>query len=360
MFYEQLLRVTNTFDTELIGELDFWLATLPANRTNNISASLVSSKFGISLSVAKILLKILSDEGILKKHFMGKCPECDMTIKIIKEEELHDFLENPQAFCGNCFKDVYLTIDDVYVAYTRVRKPDATEDEIAKEILKRLNIEEITENFSSADSLVNNRFDLYEAYYRPDESAYDELEQLLLALDYDYGKNTTAKGAAYEKLVLVILKLICGFSGTNSIKTFTNQFDCTIACPNSFTILTVFSYLTPYFIIECKNEKKTASNTYFHKLSSIMDGTDAKVGMVFSREHASKEARGIAYTQYLINKNIKNGKIMLSFDDNDLDLIIRKRENVLKYIDFKILELTTNAKNAEYEMFKTTNGTTIV
>lgn len=63
----------------------------------------------------------------------------------------------------------------------------------------------------------------------------------------DYGKNTTAKGEALEKLVLEIFNQIKYVRGTNDIKTVTNQFDCTALCGFDTGFLSVFSYLTPYF-----------------------------------------------------------------------------------------------------------------
>lgn len=43
-------------------------------------------------------------------------------------------------------------------------------------------------------------------------------------------------------------------------------------------------------------------------------------------------------------------------DDDDLEILIDKCENLLEYFDFKVMELTTNSRNASYEMFKRTNG----
>ena len=124
---------------------------------------------------------------------------------------------------------------------------------------------------------------------------------------------------------------------------------------------TIMQLLTPYFIIECKNEMKksgegkTPSNTYFHKLSDIMSSNEAKLGIVLSRGKASAEDISIAYNNYLINKNMKQPKIMLSLSDTDLDALIDKKVNLLDYLSFKKDILTMNAKNATFEMFEEKN-----
>ena len=356
MFYKQFSKIIDTFDVDLISDLDYWLGTIPENRTDNITASFISSKFEISIASAKILLEFLFEEGILDKQYIVKCPECDMIAIKIEENEMLNFLKEPEIFCNDCFLDYSITIHNIFTAYRRVKKPDMPENEITEEIYKRLKLKGTKRNFSVADSLANNKFDIYSLYYKPDESAYYEMERLFEKLNDDYGSNTTKKGRVFEELVLKIFKLIKEISGTNQFKTNTNQFDCTLSCNVTFPIPNVFNYLAPYFIVECKNEKDTPSNTYFHKLSSIMSTNEAKVGIIFSRKKASNVDQDIAFQQYLLNRDKSISKILLSFSDDDLELIIKKKENILKYLDFKILELTSNGKYANYEMFKTTNG----
>lgn len=145
----------------------------------------------------------------------------------------------------------------MYIAYKVILQPDVTEDEIARAIEKRLNQGENTKiNFSQADSLSNNILTLYEAFYNPSESAYEKFKELRGKLDLDYGKNKTAKAKALEVLILEIFNQIKYVRGTNEVKTKTNQFDCTLLCGIDSMYPSVFNYLSPCFIIECKNEKK--------------------------------------------------------------------------------------------------------
>ncbi|HEX9060264.1 MAG TPA: hypothetical protein VF941_08795, partial [Clostridia bacterium] len=281
--------------------------------------------------------------------------ECNMPLEKVTLDELADFLMNP-VFCANCFEEYMVSPNNIYTVYKRKIKPDVSEDEINLEILKRLNFSK-DENFNRADSLIDKTFDLYNAFYRPNESAYIEFKEMREALDLDYGNNTTAKGKALEELVLKLFKNVRFVRGTNEIKTYTNQFDCTIISPTATCYPSIFNLLTPYFIIECKNEPNTTpSNTYFNKLLSIMNTNEAKVGIVFSRKPAGVESQKIAYHHYLLEKKSSKGIYMISMCDNDLKTLIDEQENLLKLIDYKIMELTTNARNASFEMFKQTYG----
>ncbi len=356
MFYKQFLKIIDT-NSDFVTEFDYWLATIPESKQENISASFISARFKVPYSLADYILKFAKSVGILEEYYLVQCPDenCNMPLEKVSLNELAEVLMKP-IFCTNCFKEYMISPSNIYTVYKRKIKPDVSEDEINVEIIKRLNFSD-NGNFNQADSLDFRNFVLYDAFYNPNESAYDNLKEMRKALDYDYGKNTTAKGNVLEVLALELFKYIKFVTGTNKIKTYTNQFDCTLGVPVVTIYPSVFNYLAPYFIVECKNEPdKTPSNTYFHKLSSILEGNEANVGIVFSREPAARESREIAYQQYLLNKRTKNGKYMISMSDDDLKIIINDCENLLQYIDFKIMELTTNSKNARFEMFKQTEG----
>ena len=62
-----------------------------------------------------------------------------------------------------------------------------------------------------------------------------------------------------------------------------------------------------------------------------------------------------SFSNYLINKNMKQPKIMLSLSDTDLDALFDKKVNLLDYLSFKKDILTMNAKNATFEMFEEKN-----
>lgn len=357
MFYKQFSKIIDSINPEFVEDFDYWLATIPDSKQDNISASLISSRFNVPYSLADIILKFCYKEGILEQYYLIQCPneDCNMPLEKVTLNELAEVLMNP-VFCTNCFKEYSISPNNILTVYKRKVKPDISEDQINIEILKRLNFSDNV-NFNKADSLEQNKIVLYSAFYNPDESAYKKFNEMRKALDFDYGSNTTAKGNALEALALELYKEIKFVTGTNEIRTYTNQFDCTIKVSFKTIYPTIFDLLTPYFIIECKNEPDdTPSNTYFNKLLSIMETNEAKVGIVFSRRPAARESKGIAYQHYLINKRLPKCIYMISMCDDDLKMLIDCRVNILEYMDFKMLEMTTNCKNAKFEMFRLTNG----
>lgn len=355
MFYKQFLAFTNVIDKKILDDFDFWLAILPDDSI--ITTSQVSCKFNIAYSIAEILIDFSFHQGILDKRYSIICPneECNLPFITVEKEEVYSYLGTNQ-YCHNCDNEYIVTSSDIYVVYVRRKKPNVSEHEIKDAIFLRLGMNDSlfkseNENFQMADSLSSRVQELYDVCYFLDESAYEALKKMREALDFDYGKDTTAKGKAYEKLVVRLFGYVKSLTGTHEIRTYTNQFDCTISSPITTPYLSIFQKLTPYFIAECKNEKDTPSNTYFHKLSDIMSTNEAQVGIVFSRKKPSQEDMNISREQFLLNRNIPKQRYMISMSDTDLDAIINNRVNLLAYLDYKILEMTTNARNATYDMF---------
>ena len=351
MFYKQFLEITDVLNSSFVENFDYWLATLPRNNQKNITISMVSARLGVKYSLAEYILKFAEEQKILKRYYIVKCPDCDYPIDTISKEELSDFLMNP-VYCDECNEYKHILPNDIYVAYKVILQPDVTEDEITAEIEKKLNSNKnIKVNFSHADSLSNNTIFIYEAFYNPDESAYSKFKELREKLDSDYGNNTTAQGNSLELLVLEIFNSVKIISATNDIKTKTNQFDCTALCSLDSVYPSVFNYLFPYFIIECKNEKKKPDNTYMNKLESILDTNEAQVGIIFGRKNATKACFNISREHYLIKKDSIRKKIIITCCDDDLNYIIDKKVNLLQYIEFKIFQITSNSPSSTFEMF---------
>lgn len=355
MFYKQFLEITSSLDEQFVSRFDYWLATLPTNCTENITTSVVVKKTSGTFAQAERILAYSENKGILEKYYIVRCPneECDAYLGVVAKDKVASVLMEPQ-YCDECNESYNITPDDIYVAYKVIKKPDVSEEEIAQAIEQNLHKEEgPTGNFQEADSLKNNVVDLYKSFYNPDESAYEEFKRMREDLDKDYGRNTTEKGKALEQLILKIFKQIKFVNGTNEIKTVTNQFDCTVLSPTVTMYPSIFNYLWPYFIIECKNEpKKKPGNTYFIKLLGIINNNDAKVGIVFSRKPAASTYFSIAHDAYLTTKNTQKTEYLLAMDDRDLKYLIDDRVNLLEYLDFKISSLTQNSRTATWEMYK--------
>lgn len=286
---------------------------------------------------------------------MITCPndECGYYLGVVKKEELAAVLTEPQ-YCEECNEYYDISLEDVYIAYKVILAPDASEAEITKAIESRLNQDESTTiNFHKADSLTNHKFLLYEAYYNPSESAYEEFKQMRADLDKDYGDNTTLKGKALEDLVLKIFKSIYNVKGTTVVRTNTNQFDCTFKASMSTTYPSIFNLLSPYFIVECKNEpEKKPGNTYFNKLLAIMEGNEAKLGIVCARKKATKTYFDIAHNTYLRTTYAPKREYLISMDDSDLEYLIEQRVNLLEYLDFKVMKMTMKSPTMTWESFQ--------
>lgn len=351
MFYKQFSKIIDVLNPTFVDNFDFWLATLPRNHQKNITASVVSSRLGVAFSMAETILAFACNEGILQKYYLAKCPECDSVLETIEVGELAAVLCNP-VYCVDCEDEKSITTDNIYTAYRIIKKSDASELEIAQAIEKRINSGSSgTGNFIKADSLTNRPFDLYKEFYNPSESAYEQFKLLRNKLDMDYGNDTTAKGKALENLILEIFNNIYYVTGSNDVKTETNQFDCTLLCRINTINPTVFSYLSPYFIVECKNEKEKPDNTYTNKLESILDTNAAQFGIVWGRKDATKPCFVISREHYLSKMNSPKQQIIITCSDDDLKYIIDKRVNLLEYLDFKIFQITSNSPKSTFEMF---------
>ncbi len=353
MFYKQFSRITDILNPEFVENFDYWLATLPANNQKNITASVVSSRLGVKYSLAETILNFAYKEKILERYYLVKCPDCDYNLAVIAKDEIANVLVDP-VFCEECEEYKHISVGDIYIAYKVILAPDVTEDEIEREIKKRLNQGDFVEvNFSNADSLLNNKKTLYEVFYSPSESAYNEFKVLRDRLDLDYGKDTTAKGSVLEKLVLEIFKCIEMAKVTNKVKTHTNQFDCTVISGANTVNLSVLAYMAPYFIIECKNEPNNKpNNTYCNKLLSIMDTNASQLGIIVGRIDATSTCFEISREHYLLHSQSNKQRIIITLSDDDLKLIIDDRVNLLEYLEFKIFQVTSNSPNSKFEMFE--------
>ena len=348
MFYKQFSEITKVLNPDFVESFDYWLATLPTRSQKNITVSIVSSRLGVQYTFADFILKFAE---VLKRQYEVHCPACDSSLGIYNKDDLAEILMERQ-YCHECDEYRAITPQDVYVTYKVVLKPNVSEAEIARAIEKRLNQGGGTQsNFSKADSLSNDPISLYEIFYNPSESAYSKFKDLRAKLDLDYGDDKTAKGKALEVLILEIFNHIKYVSGSNDIKTKTNQFDCTFLCGVDTVYPSVFNRLAPCFIIECKNEKKKPDNTYMNKLESIMDTNAAQFGIVFGRKNATSPCFTISREHYLLKKNSPQQQIVVTCCDDDLDYIIDKKVNLLQYIEYKISQVTNNSPTSTFEMY---------
>lgn len=350
MFYNVFSSVPEDVNIEYVVQFDYWLATLPERKAKNITASVVCAQLGGTFFQAEYILEYARNAGILSRHYLVHCPVCGNCLDILEtEDEVANALLNP-LYCDECGEDKVISPSDVYNAYRIIRRPDASDKEIEDAIRKRM-WEEVGEtNFTEADSLVQKTF-LYNCFYSPNESAYEKFKQMRECLDKDYGDDKTAKGAALENLIREIFSHVRFVKSSTKIKNETNQFDCTLLADVDTKFPSVFNYMSPMFLIECKNEQKKPGNTYVNKLIGIMEKNEAKLGILFTRREAASTCNKTAYQHYLTKKYAPKQEIVICMNDTDLDYIIEKRVNLLDYLNYKISKFTSNSNNMTWEAF---------
>lgn len=350
MFYSQFLKVTK-IDSGILEKFDYWLATLPTHDQQYITASAVASKLRTSYETGNELLSIAFREKIVEKNYIIICPRCESTLGCYSADELADMLST-SVCCDECGQSFVLSAENVYIAYKLIQQPDVSSEELDTAISRHLEIEGTQPiNFTNADSLVSHQ-NLYEFFYCPDESAYEEFNNLRDLLDVDYGNNTTAQGKALENLVAAIFRKIKYVRVSQDVESETNQFDCSAICGiKANETLSVLSLLSPYFIIESKNEKEKPNNTYFNKLLAIMDTTSAQLGIVVGRRKATKTCNVISREHFLTHKSDLKQQIILAFSDEDMSMIIDRRINLLQYLEYKIFQVTANDFAVTFDSF---------
>lgn len=351
MFYNIFSKVPKELNEEYIKSFDYWLATLPVIAQKNITATSISGQLGGTILQAECMLEFLEKNSIVSKHYLVKCPKCGEILDVLDNEKEVANVLLAQVPCEECGEDEIITPQNIYNAYKVEKRPDASDKEIEDAIQKELNNKYKKSNFSEADSLIKKDL-LQNCFYNPDESAYEKLQGMRKNLDKDYGKNKTAKGASLEDLVLEIFANIHFISGTKKVRTETNQFDCTLLSDLDTQYPSIFNYLAPYFIIECKNEKKTPGITYMNKLIEILEDGDAKFGILFSRKKATNACRKKARDHFLTKTYAPKKEVVICMDDRDLTYILDKKVNLLKYLNFKIFQVVNNSYNTEWEDFK--------
>ena len=351
MFYNIFSSVPKEVNSEYVVQFDYWLATIPERKARNITASTVCSQLGGRFSQAEYLLEFAKNAGILSKHYIIYCPVCGSCLDIKEtDDEVAEALLNTM-YCGECGEEKSISPSNIYNAYAIIKRPDASEQEIEEAIKNRIAEESAKINFTEADSLAQRTF-LYNCFYSPDESAYVKFKQMRECLDKDYGDNKTAKGAALEDLICEIFKYVRYVKSSTKVRSEINQFDCTVLTDVNTNYPSVFNYMSPMFIIECKNEKKKSGNTYINKLIGIIEKNEAKLGILFARGSVAATCNKTAYTHYLSKKYAPKQEIVICMDDSDLNYIIDKRVNLLEYLNFKICKFTSNSNNMTWEMFE--------
>lgn len=337
MFYQESYNCTMYESSpKIVEDMDYFIGTLRREEARLITISRVSSKLEIPLEIAHFLLKYYTDSQILQKRYLIVCPTCGYNIKSFDKKSEAEMSLTESHFCMECEENIICNKNNICIAYARIKMNTTSQEEINKTLIEHRLIEEIVDEeenfFSKADSLEYST--ILKQAFKCDESAYIELEKMYKNLDNNF-KTSKEKGDAYEKLVIDVVNRINGVKATSIVKTNTNQIDCFAISQVKTTYHSIYDYLSPKFIGECKNEQETPGITYAEKLYSLIKlSPKAKLGILFSRKKWSKESKEFAKKMALL-ENI----YIVNFCDDDWEKFLNQKMNFLEILLLKIVEV---------------------
>lgn len=343
MYYPELLEVIDkTGAKEAVEKIDKYFAFLPNRSENIITISNLASRLELDYSIVGVMLKYIYELDILDKVYIVICPECGREILISNQKELINKVKEIN-YCIKCKNDVSVECSDIIVGYKVIKQPEIDSTDIAIETSKLF--ESNNKNFNDED-ILQKMFESHKEnpndfFYNPSEVEIKKLRKMFESLDLNYGDSTTEQGKALEGLMCDLFNICDGMNATTSIRTSTNQIDCTIR-NDYFIPLTVYKELGSIMKIECKNEPKNKpDNTYYRKLHSIMRGNkndnEQAIGIIASRLEPTSTCKTLA-REFFLNDRI----IIINICDNDLKRIIFEKANLLDVLQEKIQTVKNN------------------
>lgn len=318
------------FPKEKADSLFSYFTSLSENAAHSITISKAAAVLGESLEAASRMLNLCRDLGILVTSFALRCPECGMLIYRYK-----DFSELPDDnfTCYNCQTENEISIDNIEVLY-EVESSFFPEGQSAIEL--SLPMMQIAP--SDALSFLLKSGSINSLLFSPSDNEYRELKELYSSV-LSPTKTTKAKGDSLEVLCLKLFSLVKIFK-CSPIRTKNNQIDLYVRS----LVESFLPYLGSRIVIECKNEKRSPDNTYFHKLVGIIRGINGKtssivkLGIIVSQKSPTKTIHNLAVIEYA-----SSGLVIISITIKEIDDIINGRKNLLEMIERKHEEIITNA-----------------
>lgn len=360
MFYPELKKIyddsNNEITLELIEALDNWLAFLPENCQDKITASKLSNKLNLDYSISNGLLQKMCNIGILKRIFAITCPECGTILKITDEQNLYNDVvalrSHNTCYCCDCeFKD--FSMEDIVVRYKLIKSPSNDPKNTKNKIYDMLRLEEEKNDDNLGEILKKANYDSNRLFYNPTEQDYQKLDELFCGVINSrkiIGKsNNIDKGTSLEIFVEYLLNLIKPVTATRFARTGTNQLDSYAVNKlslNKFNSMNpVLTKMGHTFICECKNENRKPKNEYFGKLSNELimsrgiDRNIHKFGIIFSIEPPPSTYLDMA-KKCFFTSNIS----IITFYKDEIEEIVKNRKNFLAYIDYKLTLIEEDLK----------------
>lgn len=359
MFYPELKNtLIYKLNNSLIEEFDIWLGTLHCKQSDRISATILVDRFDIDYDIAVSLLEECARKKIMQQRFGILCPDCNILLKIVEDNDVYDIV-NTKALCYSCDCESYITDDDMVLLYKVIKKPSGS-------ITKELNRYK-AKNACSYDNEIKLSQMVKENLYNPDKLLYcptsDERKKLKQYYNdvFNTHCNTAKQGATLEYFTAYLFSLVKSFKVTTDLRQLDckTQIDCTVKnklvinnpdAVNNSTEYSIKSTVTEtigsIFYIECKNEKTTPKNQYFHKIYSLVSECKGmRVGILVSIEPPASTYYPFARTKYLSEQE---ECYILSISREDLERIVFYDENLLTLLDFKIDAIRLNFSEDKY------------
>ena len=308
-----------------------YILQLTPNASQCITVSKASAFMKTDIDKAYKMLVAATKAGVLKVEYALRCPECGMLIKRLSSIES---VTEEQQTCYDCQTEFLPDLDNIEVLFALINNSFFPIGQLEKEVTSSRQVAQC----DTLMGLLCSGQDLNHLLYSPSEEKYDDLKIKLMQLDT--AKTTTKQiGDAMEDLFMSILKSVAFFRAS-SLKTETNQIDCYVRN----TLVPFFPYLGERIIVECKNEKKKPDNTYYYKITGIIDGLNGnhnhivKLGIIVSYQPPAKTVKRLATLRYA-----RDNLVVISFDLTDLKSLVNDRANLLEMIERKRDEIATNA-----------------
>lgn len=335
MSSSQFLTIRPLLSEEQYDTIEKYFKSLSS--TCKLTASNFSCSTKIDFPLAQKVLKSLVDAKVLKHFFGIRCPTCGILLQSVESLALIE----KQLYCYHCEENVEITTDDVEVFYSFNEYPFALGQQQSDSANAPMQVAALGQD-SLAQLLRSNNYDLYAEFFSPTEEEYSNLKNLY-ADAFQKGMSTKKKGDALEALTMKLFNL-CAHFRAKGIRLKPNQIDCYVRNKLFIPGISQANCLDS-FIIECKNEAKTPKSTYMNKLHSILRLSGKQFGIIVSRSRAPKTYATLAHQLYLGEKII-----MITFDREDLKLIVMGKANLLECMARKIDEVKLDATKSLVEL----------
>ena len=154
------------------------------------------------------------------------------------------------------------------------------------------------------------------------------------------GRTSKLKGRAYEKIVFTLFKDTRGFDSYENVLTETNEIDILIRFSAFSAMVDPIRHWGSHCVCECKNHDGNVQGNWIHKLKSVLDTHNAKVGLLFSKKGLSSgKSKLKTAIQIMAGQNPQ--RIILCFDWDDV-LACSEGANFLSLMSRRHVDLIAN------------------